>query len=386
MRIERRQGKLLTRPFLLCFAACASQALAFHMYLHLPGFLTQIGADAFAIGLLAGVSSVAAILSRPTMGRMMDVRGRRIVILVGGTLNVVALSLYLTVESMGPWIYFVRMLHGVSQAILFSVFFAFAADIIPANRRTEGIGWFGISGMLPIGMGPTFGDWILSWGDYQDLFAISIALGALSLLISLPMRDQRAASATEHPPRRFIETIRDPALIPLWFIGAVFAIASSGTFIFMKTFVIEEQLGSLGDFFRNYSFAAIAVRVFLGRLPDQLGTKRVFFPALALLAIGLATIPAASATYGLMPVGILCGIGHGYGIPILNSLVITRARESELGAAIAMSTALFDVGFLVGGPLFGAIIEARGYPTMYATSGALLFVGIAVFWIWDRKR
>jgi hypothetical protein len=56
--------------------------------------------------------------------------------------------------SMGPWLYFVRVLHGLSQAVLFSAFFAFAANTIPESRCTEGLGWFGISGIVPIGMGP----------------------------------------------------------------------------------------------------------------------------------------------------------------------------------------------------------------------------------------
>lgn len=67
-------------------------------------------------------------------------------------------------------------------------------------------------------------------------------------------------------------------------------------------------------------------------------------------------------------------------------MIITRARDSEIGAAVAMSTALFDEGFLFGGPLFGAVIEARGYTVMHATRGTTLLVGMAVSWIWDRAR
>jgi MFS family permease len=378
--------KLLTKPFMLCFAACFAQALGFHMYLHFPGYLTELGADAFTVGLIAGLASVAAIASRPAMGRMMDVRGRRIVILTGGLLNILALSLHLTIEVMGPWVYVVRMFHGITQAILFSAFFTYAADIIPESRRTEGIGLFGISGMLPIGLGPTAGDWILHRGGYHDLFAVSVVLGVVSFLISLPIHDRRVAVVGGPAPRSFFETIRDPALLPLWFIGATFSIATSGTFIFMKTFVLETQLGTIGDFFFTYSMTAMMLRLFFGAVPDRFGPKRVFIPALGVLAIGLGVVTLATDATGLMRAGILCGVGHGFGVPILNGLVITRARDSEIGAAVAMSTALFDIGFLVGGPLFGAIIEIRGYPTMFVSSALILLAGIGIYWAWDRGR
>jgi MFS family permease len=376
--------RLITPPFVLCFGACFAHALAFHMYLHLPGFLAEIGADPFTIGMLAGAAGVAAILSRPPTGRMIDLRGRRVVILMGGLLNILALSLYLTIESMGAWVYCIRLLHGVSQAILFSAFFTYAADIIPESRRTEGVGLYGISGLLPIGLGPTLGDWILSRGDYHDLFAASILLALISFLTSLAIRDRRRSSDADEAPRNFFETIRDPVLLPLWFIGSMFAIATSAAFVFMKTFVLEIESGTIGDFFRSYSFAAIALRVFFGALPDRIGPKRVFLPALAVLAIGIASLALVDGTGGLIGAGILCGIGHGFGVPILNGLVITRARDSELGAAIAASTALFDIGFLIGGPLFGTLIEHAGYATAFATSGSILLIGLLIYWAWDR--
>jgi MFS family permease len=379
------RAPLFTPPFILCVVACFAHALAFHMYLHLPGFLAELGADAFTIGLLAGLAGVAAIVSRPPTGRIIDQRGRRRVILVGGALNMLALSLYLDIDSVGPLLYAVRILHGVSQAVLFAGFFTFAADIIPASRRTEGIGIYGVSGLLPIGLGPTLGDWILTRGDYHDLFLASIALALVSFLLSLALRDRRPASHADQTARNYFETVMDPVLMPLWFIGSIFAIATSAAFIFMKTFVLEIEAATLGDFFRSYSFAAIALRVLFGSLPDRVGPKRVFIPALVVLAVGLASLTFVEGTAGLVAAGILCGVGHGFGIPILNGLVITRARESELGAAIATCTALFDVGFLIGGPLFGTVIETSSYPAMFVASASILTLGLFVYWVWDRR-
>ena len=57
---------------MLCFAGNFLQALCFNLFLHLPGFLRDLGARDVEIGLLASLTSVAAIASRPPVGRVMD--------------------------------------------------------------------------------------------------------------------------------------------------------------------------------------------------------------------------------------------------------------------------------------------------------------------------
>jgi MFS family permease len=377
---------LLTRPFVYSFMALFAQAMSFHMYVHLPGFLTDLGADEFVIGLLAGFSASVAIVVRPALGRIMDIEGRRFVILAGGLLNTLSLGLYLTVDQVGPWIFVVRALHGIASAMLFTGFFTFATDTIPASRMTQGIGLFGIAGMIPLGLGPTLGDWILERGSYVEFFQASMGLAIVSLLLSLLIRDQRASGGDGLPPRGLRSTLMQPDLMPLWFIGAVFITATAGPFIFLKTYVIETDLGSVGPFFRSYSLAAICVRLLAGGLPDRFGAKRVFMPSLAVLFLGLAQTAAADSSAGLSAAGLLCGFGHGYCVPILNALIVSRARDAERGAAMAISTALFDVGFLVGGPVFGLIIRQAGYTTMFESSAAMVVAGGALFWLWDRPH
>ena len=83
--------------------------------------------------------------------------------------------------------------------------------------------------------------------------------------------------------------------------------------------------------------------------------------------------------------GLLCGIGHGYTFPILFGLVVNRTPEENRGAALAIFTALFDLGLLVGGPLLGAVIGGFGYAVMYASGGVLTLLGTAAFLLWERR-
>jgi DHA1 family multidrug resistance protein-like MFS transporter len=90
--------------------------------------------------------------------------------------------------------------------------------------------------------------------------------------------------------------------------------------------------------------------------------------------------------FALGVAGVLCGLGHGMANPILNGLVVNRARPAELGAAMSAYTAVFDAGALLGPPVLGIIVRSFGYPAMFGVSSAMVFVGLAVFAVWDRGR
>lgn len=383
---------LLTRPFLLASLSHFLHALAFNLYLHLSGFLKTTGATEQMIGLIFGATGAAAIVARPPMGRIMDQRGRITIVRAGGLLHVLVCLLYGTVVAAGPWVTTVRIAHGISEAMLFTSLFAFASDIVPASRRFEGIALFGVSGMLPISLGSLIGDVLLqraggpSLGAYRQIFALSAALAAAAFLLSLPLREPPKQTSGE-PARGMVDAFAQRDLLPLWIAGVVFATCLAAPFTFFATFVMEEKIGSAGLFFSCYSISAITLRVVAGRLPARVGPKRVLFPAMSAVAGGLVILVLARSPQHIAAAGVLSGLGHGFTFPILLGLVVTRARPSERGAALAIFTALFDAGSLLGNPLFGSIVRATSsYRVMFATSAVLMAIGTAVFGALDRRR
>jgi len=385
MPTTSRHDPVLTGPFLLSFAANFLQGLAFNLYLHLPGFLQRLGAGEIQIGVIFGVTAATAIAAKPAIGRVMDREGRRTVILAGGCLNVVVCALYLTINQVGPWLYVVRIGHGIAEAMLFAALFTHAADLLPLARRTEGIALFGVSGMLPMSLSGVLGDVILARADYASLFLTSLVFAIASLLLSLPLRDYWSTREGQ-PTRGVLAAATQADLLPLWFMGGMFATALAAQFTFLKTFIVETEVGSMGLFFTAYSGAAVVLRLLFAWLPERVGPKRVLFPALAMLALGYVLLALATGPTAVAAAGVLGGIGHGFTFPILSGLVVHRARPTERGAAMSIFTALFDGGVLVGGPTLGAVIHFAGYPVMFGTAAALVAAGAAVFALWDRGR
>ena len=378
------QDRLLTPAFIAVFAANLINGLSFFLFVHLPGFLSDLGASETQIGFLFSVSAIAAVAIRPWLGEAIDERGRRPVIVVAGLLNIVAVLLYLTVTSLGPWLYVVRIIHGIAIGATFTVLITIGADVIPESRRTEGLALFGVSGLLPIALGGLLGDFILNLGDFEALFLTSAVLAVVAYVLALSLGES-ANNVGDGERARFIDAIRQPSLLPLWWIAGVFSLVLTGYFTFMRTFVDTTGIGSVGLFFAFYAGTAIVVRVLFAKLPARIGEKRVLLPALGALVVGFVVLARASSSIDVALAGVLSGIGHGYAFPILFAFTVTRTPEAVRGSSLAFFTALFDIGVLFGGPILGAIIEGAGYPAMFLSAGALLAVATIIYYMWDRR-
>src|SRR5262249_54956018 len=161
----------------------------------------------------------------------MDRRGRKIVIVAGSFLHAVVCLLYLTVHGVSAWVYVVRIAHGVAEAMIFASLFAFAADVVPASRRIQGIAIFAISRMLPIGVSGLLGDAILARGSYPRLFEAAIASSVVALVLAAFIVEARREQAVA--PRGVLAAALQRDLMPLWWTGVAFATAVAAYFTFL---------------------------------------------------------------------------------------------------------------------------------------------------------
>jgi len=377
--------RLFTRPFMLVSVANFTSGMAYALFLHFSGYLAGLGASDTQIGLIYGATAVASLAMRPLLGTVMDRHGRMPVIMVGNVLNIVFVLLYLTVSTLGPWVYAVRIGHGIAEAMLFSALFTYGTDVIPAARRSQGIALFGVSGLLPIGVAGIVGDFVLSIAGFRELFLTAAGFAVLTLFLSLPLPERRPELKPGESPRGFWKIVTKRDLLPIWWMIGSFSTVLTAYFVFIRRYVDDTGFGSVGLFFSTYVAIAILERIFFGWLPDRVGRKRVLYPSLMILIAGFFVLAGAGSWVGIAIAGALCGAGHGFIFPILTTLLVDRAPDTDRGSAMSFFTAMFDVGTLIGGPILGAIIDTAGWGPMYLTSGVALGAATIVFARWDHR-
>ncbi len=371
---------LYSPRFVRCMVANFAQAVSFSMFLHLPGFLQAMGARAWLIGVLISLTALSAVVFGPLIGRVMDRRGRRPVLIWGNCLNCCAVALYLGVGTIHLGLWGLQLLHGLAGAMLYAAFFTSAADILPTSRRTQGLALFGASSMLAIAAGGYLGDLAIVVGGYRAVFAGALLAALTALALSWTLKESRpAADAALEPSRRWRDTLMQRDLLSLWLVSSAFFFAMAGVFVFFKIWVLATGLGTLGGFFTTYTLTAILLRLLLGWVPDRVGAQRMVVPSLLCFAAGVATLAGASQLWHVVLAAVLCGTGHGYGFPVLMSLITERTRPAERGAAITIFAAIDEGAVLVAGPVLGLTADAMGYGGMFIVAAGVLTAATLAF-------
>jgi MFS family permease len=377
-------SSLPARWFVVPFVVSLAVELNHTMMLHLPGFLLGIGAREVTIGWLIGMAGAASLSIRPWVGRAIDRHGPRLLILGGLVLLTVVNLSYILVSTVGPLVTVLRTLQGVAEGVTFTALWAFIANRVPEERRTQGLALFGISGLAPIGLGTLAGDVILERASFDLLFLTAAGLSALALAFAYTLRSPR----TDHQsaPTGILSLLGRRELRPLWLMTSIFGTGFAVVFIFVKTFVETSGFAGVGQFFVPYAVAAVILRLALGSVLDRLGPKRVVGPGVAAYSIGLLIL-AGSTTPALLPLaGLVAGSGHAVIFPVLFSLVVGRTIASERGGATAVFTAVLDIGFLAAAPILGLLVDVGGYSTMFVVGAAVLIAGCLAYYRLDRRH
>jgi MFS family permease len=378
-----QRPRLLTPPFVLLMLANFMLSIAGGLMVHLPGFLAQLGAGEAAIGRVLALLALSAALLTPLVGRVMDRRGRRIVIRTGAVITLLGSSAYLQITSVGAALYAVRVVEGVGATMLYTAMFTYASDLVPAVRRTEGLALYGASGLVTLGISSELGDLILGASTYRALFATAVAFCAIGTVLCWKLPSPPHAQRAQDSPPGGLRMLGQRDLQPIWAAALAFFSCMAGMLAFLKTFVLHTQHGSVGAFFGAYALCATALRLFFGSLPDRVGPRRMVLPALGGYVLGLATLALGSGDVALLCAGVLCGMCHGYTFPVLLSLVITRSPAELRGTATATFTTFDWAAHVLTPPLLGLLIERAGYGVGFGALSALATAGIVAFYALD---
>ncbi len=365
------------------FTAALLQELSFMLLVHVPGYLSDLGATEGRIGLLYAASAVASLAVRPLLGRILDLTRRRTVILFTGAGNVLVVLALATTSRWGAYLWGLFLIQRVLQLALFTTVLTYGADSIPVERRTQGLAIFGLSGLIPIAVGGYVGDVVIDISGFSGLFIVAAAASftAWSMFWRLPV----LAIRTPLPRRGFWAAMVQRNLLPLWFATLLFSVGLEALFTFTRTYVQTRQVGTAGMFFATYGVAAAATRILGGRFYDRIPHRPLLVSAVAFYGMGLGVMAVAMSAPMLVAAAAMTGIAHGAAFPLLSSQVVNRARESERGSAMAIFTSIFDVSLLLGAPVVGLLIDVSGYLLAFAATGGALVVGAVTYAWWDRR-
>jgi MFS family permease len=267
-----------------------------------------------------------------------------------------------------PLFLLLRAVHGVGLAICFTAVFTFMADILPPDRLNEGIGMFGISGLLGIAIGPVVAEITLEHFGFFGLFLTAGALAAVALFVHQPLQEScRERRSTQEIT--FFGLLKRKKFIAVGLLALLFGFGVAATGGFVAPLAEERNLGFISVYFFCYSGGAIAVRFIGGWLADSLGEKRILPYGIAFYMAGLFLLPFTYNQVTLCAAGILSGIGHGLLFPLLNTMAVRDEPAAIRGKATGIFTGGIDTGIFAGSLMLGYIGDWFGLDVLFVCAG-----------------
>lgn len=335
-------------------------------------------------GFVVGIFILGALTGRLLCGQIIERAGRKRTMIVGLLLSLLACLLYFLETGIAVFAV-IRYLHGVASGATATAIATVIASLIPLSRRGEGIGYFSISTSMATAIGPFLGIYLMQIVGFDMIIVLCCALTAVCvLLVALALTVPEAESAPEHKPKQLLSLSRwfEPRVAPVCIVILISSISYSSVLSYLNIYAVERDLANAASFFFVvYAAVLLVTRPFTGKLFDRRGANIIIYPALLLLACGLALLGLAESALPLLLSAILIGLGFGNIMSCGQALVVNLVEPHKLGLATSTFYIFIDAGLGFGPFLLGFFIPLLGYGNLYIALGGLSIINMALYFL-----
>lgn len=353
----------------------------------LPAYTEKAGGDAFDVGWVIGIFTLAALITRPFAGKALDTISRRKVLLVGLWIFLLAVLGYKFAASVLV-ILSIRFIHGIGWGITTTSFGTIISDIIPAKRRGEGMGYYGLSSTLAMATAPLLGIKIMYDKGFTELFLFAAVLVLITIIISHFIKYPEIKQSREEKTKVNIGDLYEKkALLPSILI-LLFSITYGGIVTFITLYGREINIENVGWFFTANAIMVLVTRPMAGIIFDRYGHKWLILSGALFASMGLIVLSYTSNTYMLVFSAILYGMGFGTVQPSLQAWTINRVPHNRRGTANGTYFSAFDLGIGTGSILLGSVARSTSYSAMYRISIIFIvaFILVYVFYLVKQRN
>ena len=383
------KARLYTRNFVLLWISNFFMTTCIGCFFLFPLYIKDHGGSESDIGILMGAITISSVLFRPWISQAVDRFGRKKSFLLGGFSFLILPLLYLLFQGDIADFYLplimLRIFQGMGIALCFTAAFTIIADIVPQERLNEGIGMFGVTGLIGVATGPAISEPIINHFGYGAYFLTISGIAVCLLLLLIPLPETMVKNTHRDESISFLEVLKMKKIfgtgVLTIFFG--FALATQGSFV--SPFAESLGVPNISVYFITYSFGAVLARVFGSKLADRMGELRVIPWALLLISFGFLLLVFADSSELLMVSGFITGLGHGFLFPSLNTLMIRNEPREIRGKINGIFTGSIDLGLFIGAVGFGYIGEWFGYQLIFIATFLSLILGLIFFYTYIRK-
>ncbi|NLY39680.1 MAG: MFS transporter [Firmicutes bacterium] len=340
-------------------------------------------------GLAASIFIIGALAARFFSGNMVMRFGYKRSLYTGVFAGLVMSLAYFEVNSI-LLLLPIRFLHGITFGITSTATSTIVADLIPHERRGEGIAYFSLSSIIATAMGPFIGMFLSRNNSYNPVFtaAVIVLIISLSTAPFLSLRKTAFPEEAHREGRGFkLRNCFEPRVIPVAFICLLGFLAYSSIVSFLTVYAQEIKLvAAAGYYFIFYAVAVIVSRPLVGRLLDLKGENVIVYPAIVFF--GAAMLLHGHSYHGavLLAAAVLAGLGFGAIQASTHTIAVKITPRHRMGLANSTYLMFYDIGMGIGPIIAGLLIPLLGYRWMYTLMGLIVLSGYIFYYYLHGKK
>ncbi|SER78101.1 Predicted arabinose efflux permease, MFS family [Gracilibacillus ureilyticus] len=340
-------------------------------------------------GLVVTVMLLAAILVRPFSGNILLQYGKNNMLVISVIIFAITTVGYLFINNYSSLL-ILRFVHGVSFGILTTATSSIATDIVPKERRGEGLGYFTMSMNVAIVIGPFIGLTISQSFTYHILLVVLNIFTIVSVFMAFIARHSGTINEKADEKSTINWSIRnlfEQKAVSVSLIGLFVAFAYSSIISFISVYADGRGLSHVSSyFFLVFAIAMLLSRPYLGRQFDLHGPRIVIIPCMLLFSTGFIVLGFSSSVVTFLLASAIIGIGYGSLLPFLLSLVIERSSISRSGHANATFYTMYDTGIALGSFLLGIIVVYTGFANLFFSLAGFVVIILILFVLLLAKK
>ncbi len=365
----------------------------------LPLFVKGMGGSPEIIGIISAVSPVAGILFSFPIGFMSDKIGRRKILLISGSVFLLAPPLYLLVSE--PWFLIpVRFFHGLATAILGPVASAAIAEAYDQSKG-EKLGIYSSATLIGRTIAPIAGGAIISYFlcqgglySYKAVYAAAFIASIPAFLFCFYIKDAEVQQRENKPTHaEFMESIRyffgDRRLVSTALVDMATYFAFGVFETYLPIYMSDRGFGAglIGFIFSMQILAIALTKPLFGKVADRIDKRIQIAIGLLVLGSSMLLLTFFKDEIFVTAVSLLFGLGMSFSTVATSAYTGDVADKTKLGAAMGALSSVMDVGHSSGPLVTGFVITWLSMKAGFTLSFALCTVVAFVFVLsTGRKR
>ncbi|MCR5241106.1 MAG: MFS transporter [Prevotella sp.] len=352
----------------------------------LPLYLSEhFGATKDVIGLVLSGYTITALLFRPFSGYVVDSFPRKTVLMISFGAFAIFFAGYLAASTLLLFM-IVRTLHGGPFGALTVANSTVAIDVLPSSRRTEGIGYYGLSNNLAMALAPTIGIFTYRYShSFELLFWLALVVACAGWLVDSTVKIERKEKSEKRKENSPLSWDRF-FLIRGWLLGAnmvafgfSFGVLSNYLAIYGKE--VMGITGGTGAYFMLCSVGLILSRLQGGKALRQGRVTHNAGEGMVISLIGYTLFILVPTWWGYYGSALLIGLGNGHMWPAFQNMTINVAHNNQRGTANSTILISWDIGMGLGILVGGVIAEFFGYASAFWTVVFVNASGVVCFFL-----